>query len=328
MDDDLLHDLLEKYQQGTLTAAEKARLDAWYDRFDTTHAGLHPFANPEAEKAAEQRLQARIENSLQEAAGYATGRVVPLYRRWLYGAAAAFILLVLSFPLYRWLLKRNTMAPAPAMAWQNIVTPSGKMTKLTLADGSQVWLNANSSMRYPVAFSAASREVWLTDGEAFFDVSPDKQRPFIVHTDKLNVQVLGTSFNIRAYTQLDKVSIGVATGKVQVVQNTQPLGILTENKQLNWNRNTQTASILESDASQMGNWKEGLIRLDGASFIELAIMLKNVYGYQLNTRNKAVQQASFTATFRNTNKIEDVMKMICRTQQTKYQKQDSTITLY
>ncbi|HEY9262902.1 FecR family protein [Chitinophaga sp.] len=327
MDDDLLHDLLEKYQQGKLTAAEKAQLDAWYDRFDTTHAGMQPFANPEAEQAAAQRLQARIESSL-EAAGHTNGRVVPLYRRWLYGAAAAIILLLLSFPLYRWLLKRNTVATAPAMAWQNIVTPSGKMTKLTLADGSQVWLNANSSMRYPVAFSATNREIWLTDGEAFFDVSPDKQRPFIVHTDKLNVQVLGTSFNIRAYAQLDKVSIGVATGKVQVVRDAQPLGILTENKQLNWNRNTQKASILESDAAQMGNWKEGLIRLDGASFTELAIMIKNVYGYQLSTRNKVVQQASFTATFKNTNKIEDVMKMICRTQQVKYQRQDSTITLY
>jgi ferric-dicitrate binding protein FerR (iron transport regulator) len=327
VDDDLLHDLLGKYQQGTLTATEKAQLDAWYDRFDTTDAGLTPFAHPEAEKAAELRLQARIENSLQAATGH-SAKVVPLYRRWLYGAAAAVILLVLSFPLYRWLLKHNTMAPAPAMAWQNIVTPSGKMTRLTLADGSQVWLNANTSMRYPVAFSATNREVWLTDGEAFFDVSPDKQRPFIVHTDKLNVQVLGTSFNIRAYTQLDKVSIGVATGKVQVVQDAHPLGILTESKQLDWNRNTQAASILSSDAAHMGNWKEGLIRLDGASFTELAIMIKNVYGYQLNTRNKALQQASFTATFRNTNKIEDVMKMICRTQQTKYQQQDSTITLY
>lgn len=327
MDDDLLHDLLEKYQQGTLTAAEKAQLDAWYDRFDSSHAALQPFVGPSAEQEAEQRLRTRIESAL-EAAAQQTGKVVPLYRRWWYGVAAAVLLLVLAVPLYKWLTKRSTIAPSPAMAWENIATPSGKMMRLTLADGSTVWLNANSKMRYPAVFAATNREVWLNDGEAFFDISPDKQRPFIVHTGKLEVQVLGTTFNIRAYTQMDRVSIGVASGKVQVAQETQPLGVLTENKQLDWNRNTQAASIHESDAAHMGNWKEGLLRLDGASFTELSVMIKNVYGYQLNTRSKAVQQASFTATFRNTNQIEDVMKMICRTQQVKYQKQDSTITLY
>lgn len=325
VDDALLQDLLEKYRQGTLTAAEKKQLDNWYHHFDTTGAHLYPFADDADEMAAGQRLAARINDSLREAAGGA--RVAPLYRKWLYAAAAA-CLLVLATPLYKLWLKRSAAAPPPAMAWQTAGTPAGKMMKLTLSDGSQVWLNANSGIRYPAAFAAANREVWLTGGEAFFDISQDKKRPFIVHTGKLDVQVLGTSFNIRAYEELKQVSIGVASGKVQVVRDAQPLGVLTENKQLDWNRETQSSSIRESDAARMGNWKDGLIRLDGASFAELRIMIKNVYSYTLETRNKAMQQATFTATFRNSNKIDDVMKMICRTQQVKYRKQGSTITLY
>ena len=326
MDDALLQDLLEKYHQGTLTSAEKKQLDNWYNRFDTTGAHLYPFTDAGDEMQAGQRLAARISASLLAATGKA--RIVPLYRKWLYGAAAAVFLLLLTIPLYKLLLKQRVAAPSPAMALQTVNTPDGKMMKLTLADGSQVWLNANSGIRYPAAFAAANREVWLTDGEAFFDISPDKKHPFIVHTGKLDVQVLGTSFNIRAYKQLKKVSIGVASGKVQVVQDAQPLGVLTESKQLDWNQETQSSSIHESDAARMGNWKDGLIRLDGASFTELSIMIKNVYSYTLETRNKTMQQATFTATFRNSNKIDDVMKMICRTQQVKYRKQGSTITLY
>ncbi|CAL1519769.1 FecR domain-containing protein [Chitinophaga sp. MM2321] len=325
MDDILLQELVAKYRAGTLTAAERQQLDAWYAAFDTAGERLNPFVTATDEVTAKERLLGRIRNSLESAAPAET-KVVPMRRRFLYGAAAALLLLLAGVPLYRWIIKKEMPSVAPA--YQLAVTKPGKMMKLTLSDGSQVWLNASSGLRFPAEFTDSTREIWLTAGEAFFDVATDSKKPFIVHTGKLAVRVLGTSFNVRAYTELEKVNIGVATGKIQVMDSAGSLGILTESKQLNWNRENGTVEIKDYSAKQIGNWKDGLIRLDGASFNELRTTIKNVYGYTLNTSSKTLQQASFTATFKNTNNIEEVMKMICRIQQARYQQKDSIITLY
>ncbi|HVI44028.1 MAG TPA: FecR domain-containing protein [Chitinophaga sp.] len=321
MDETLLEQLLAKYHQGTITPEEQQQLDNWYASFDEVPA-TEPFRNALDEVSAKERLQARIMQSVE---GEQPVGIRRMRHRWLYSAAAVLLLITVSIPLYRWLNKPRTVAP---VIWQEASAKAGRMVAMTLSDGSRVWLNASSSLRYPAAFSDSSREIWLTEGEAFFDIAPDNKKPFIVHSGKLAVQVLGTSFNVCAYTQLKRVSISVATGKVQVQEAAKPLGILIASRQLNWDRETGATEIQDYDASRVGTWKDGLIRLDGASFSELAVTLKNIYGYTLTTSARRLQQASYTATFKNTGHITDVMKMICRMQQANYEKKDSVIVIY
>lgn len=97
-------------------------------------------------------------------------------------------------------------------AWNTLTVPSRLDYKIVLEDGTEVWLNAASSLRFPFSFSAGEREVYLA-GEAFFKVTKDARRPFIVHTGETDIRVLGTSFNINAYDD-HTTTLALVEGKV------------------------------------------------------------------------------------------------------------------
>ncbi len=96
-----------------------------------------------------------------------------------------------------------------------VVTKPGSQTHLVLVDGTEVWLNANSKLTYGEDFNGKTRDVYLS-GEAFFDVESNPQLPFIIHTDKVNVKVTGTTFNVRAYPDEKQVETSLIHGKVEV----------------------------------------------------------------------------------------------------------------
>lgn len=100
-------------------------------------------------------------------------------------------------------------------------TPNGKITKLTLSDGTKVWLNMGSHLEYPEVFGKTSREVTI-EGEAFFDVAKDAHAPFLVHAGHLTVHVLGTSFNVKAYPEDKDIETTLISGRVKVRLNDEP----------------------------------------------------------------------------------------------------------
>lgn len=110
----------------------------------------------------------------------------------------------------------------PATAKSEVVTRKGTTTTITLPDGTKVWLNADSKLSYPETFKGKkTREVTLT-GEAYFDVSRDSICPFVIHTDKINIQVLGTAFNVKSYPQDETVETALIHGKIAVTFNDRP----------------------------------------------------------------------------------------------------------
>jgi transmembrane sensor len=102
-----------------------------------------------------------------------------------------------------------------SLAWQEKYTARKTMSKMILADGSSVTMNADSRLKYPVSFDGPNREVYLT-GEAFFDIQKDPEHPFIIHTDKMNIRVLGTSFNVRSYPGDAVMETTLLQGSVEV----------------------------------------------------------------------------------------------------------------
>ncbi|QJB30023.1 FecR domain-containing protein [Chitinophaga oryzae] len=133
--------------------------------------------------------------------------------RW---AAAAVLLVVAGTSMWRMARKKPA---APAL--QQISAPMGSTIKALLPDGTQVWINAGSQISYDARFAGKSRDVNVT-GEVFFDVAADDNKPFIVHSDNLAIQVLGTSFNVKAYGDDQKAEVAVITGKVQVMMRNSP----------------------------------------------------------------------------------------------------------
>ena len=109
----------------------------------------------------------------------------------------------------------------PALVYNTIDIPIGGEYQLVLADGTKVWLNADSKLRFPVSFTAERREVYL-EGEAYFEVAKDSEHPFIVHISRGAIEVLGTGFNVRDYREEQKTVTTLVQGKVVYRPERQP----------------------------------------------------------------------------------------------------------
>ena len=132
-------------------------------------------------------------------------------------------------------------------AMNTITVPAGQRANLTLADGTNVWLNARSEMRYPAVFTGNKREITL-DGEAYFEVTHNEDKPFVVQTNKCNVEVLGTKFNVEAYSDSEDFCTSLMEGSVRVSDKRNPSEtlVLAPNQQVSLiNGHLQSKSIEE-----------------------------------------------------------------------------------
>jgi ferric-dicitrate binding protein FerR (iron transport regulator) len=145
----------------------------------------------------------------------------PFYTRWItYVAAAVFIIfIIILYPLVGITGKTNKVATSTA--GNEITVNPGAKTKLRLPDGTHVWVNSDSKLSYSGTFKGPLREVYL-DGEAYFDVVKDKTRPFIVHTGGIDIRVLGTAFNVKAYKTESTIEATLIHGLIEVTKPDQP----------------------------------------------------------------------------------------------------------
>ena len=146
----------------------------------------------------------------------------PFYKSWVtYAAAAVFIVAVIFlYPLIADTGKTNEVA-SPIRPFNEITINPGSRTKVQLPDGSQVWVNSGSHLTYEGNFKGNTREVQL-DGEAYFDVAKDASRPFIVHTSNIDIKVLGTAFNVKAYKTEATIEATLIHGSIEVINKSQP----------------------------------------------------------------------------------------------------------
>lgn len=199
--------LLRRYQSGQATAEETRRLEAWYD---SVGAELEQAVDSVEDEAVQQRMWAYIQ---KETDSQTIVQPMPVYRQsWFRVAASVLLLLGLfGYGLWQWSDGRNDPVELLSVQMNNTQQPM----HIRLDDGSDVTLEPGSFLRYPSHFSATKREVFLT-GEAFFSVTRQPQRPFMVVTDRVVTRVLGTSFRVKAFGGKANVSVTVRTGKVSV----------------------------------------------------------------------------------------------------------------
>jgi len=164
-------------------------------------------------------------------------------------------------------------------------TPKGGQYQVTLSDGTQVWLNAASTLTYPIEFDDHSRQVTL-DGEAYFAVAKDKARPFIVNTAKQRVEVLGTSFNINAYSNETATKTTLLTGSVRVNIATDASEnghgrILVPNQQSIVRDHAHEITIHDVDPQSAIAWKNGLFNFHGLSVDESLKQVERWYDIRI-----------------------------------------------
>lgn len=192
--------------------------------------------------------------------------------------------------------------------FNELIIPHGGEFRLHLADGSSVILNSGSKLRYPVRFTGTSRIVYL-EGEACFNVAKDTGKPFIVRTDKADVRVLGTLFNVSAYQEDENTEITLAKGSVQVEAGSQP-ALLVPNRQLVLNNKTGKSEIREVDASLYLAWTTGVLQFDALPLEQLMVKLNRWFDVDYEFKSEQLRKVHFTGAFRRYDDISYILEVI------------------
>jgi len=224
-------------------------------------------------------------------------------RRWLIAASLA-ALIGISAWLY---MSRPARQP---VVMKTLTTRRGQVASIVLEDGTKVWMNAASTLQYPASFSGNTRDVQL-EGEAYFEVAPDVKKAFIIHTDKISTQVVGTSFNISAYGESAQINVAVLTGSVKVMQEDgrQPAEYVTPHQQLVYSKREQRFSISKKfNAGSAAAWKDGKLAFTETPLAEVLQQLQRRYNARISA-DTAIQQCLISADFSNES-LEDVLAVL------------------
>ena len=201
---------------------------------------------------------------------------------------------------------RSGARSSSKVLYNTISTPNGGQYQLTLADGSQVWLNAVSSIRFPVSFTGKERRVEIT-GEVYFEVAKNQSMPFIVSVDGAEVQVLGTHFNVMAYRDESMLETTLLEGSVKFIKDNNA-SMLKPGQQLQLTQKGQLKVVSGVDLTKVVAWKNGFFDFNGLNFETVARKLSRWYNVDV-VYNKKIDDLFYAQIPRNT-KLSDVLKAL------------------
>ncbi len=204
---------------------------------------------------------------------------------------------------------------------QTIHVPAGQNAQLTLADGSKVWLNAGSTLNFPTRFVEGKRQVTL-EGEGFFEVKANKEKPFIVSTSIYDIKALGTSFNVNAYKQSKEFETALLTGKVEISDRITARALsLTPNNRAVLGNNGLSVVPIESKDYYL--WREGILYFD-EPLTEVLDKLKLYFDVNINVKNKSVleNKRHCTGKFRTRDGLDHILNVLQLTNHFTYKKDE------
>ena len=253
-------------------------------------------------------LNARVVSQKRQKFGHSQNRL-----KWL--AIAATVTLVAGFSYYFSTLWDTELPENYAQRTSLTIreNPRGMKSSLVLSDGSRVVLNALSRISFPHPLEEPYREVHL-EGEAFFDIKEDPNRPFRVFTGGMVTTVLGTSFNVRAYPQDSEVRVALATGKVLIdnLDQAAKTQVLQPGEELVYMKAKDTFHKTRFDAKEILSWKDNILFFKNADESTVMSRLENWYGVDIELLNKTAKRWSINAEF-DDRSLEHVLRTLSYT---------------
>ena len=333
-------ELLDKYFKKQITFSEQQVLENWIDESEEKtllfneidsdiKAGL-PFPGNFNEDTFQTWSELK--------ADYAIPRNFSMPFKKLYRIAAAIMIpLLLLGGLGGVFISNSLIKYNSNNTFTTIYSPGGQKTRVTLPDKSIVWLNAKTTLRYASAFNAKQRSVYI-DGEAFFDVTHDKTRPFIVKTSTINIKVYGTTFNVKAYKGDDVTEATLVKGKISIegmnvlgkdgneiiihpnetfryvkegaAYNSAKLSeSTTKNKNVSKRVDPIVQIVQKVDVAPIVAWKDGKLNFKNESFSTLAYKLEQWYDVKIHFEDSEAQEIKYTGQFEKEN-INQVLRYL------------------
>jgi ferric-dicitrate binding protein FerR (iron transport regulator) len=333
MDNERYHCLITKSITGEITSEERKELDILLsespslqeryrliEKFWKQEVFYHQSSDPDE---ALQKILDKInkDKSISKSKHLFFPRLKQL-------AAAAVIILMIGIGIFSY---QHFFLQNPVALIEKY-NGTGTRSMLTLSDGTQIWLNADSKISYPKIFHSESREVYLK-GEAFFKVASDTAKPFYIHLSNASIKVLGTSFNVKAYSNEERIQTSVVSGKVAFMPRVPNSSVYADTLLLTKSNKVTYAipsgEILTETTNTLDDkeWINGRLIYKSETLETISKELERNFGKKVSIKNPKLAQHRFTATFDEPS-LNEIMYYLSLTNQFKYSITDSTLVIY
>lgn len=227
--------------------------------------------------------------------------------KWMIRMAAAAILIAVCTAAILFLAN----PPAKNQRVASLLNQQKENRLVYLKDGSSIILSPGSQLNYPPSFNDLDkREVYL-EGEAFFNISHHPSKRFIVHTKKLEITVLGTAFNIKAFPGNADITVTVSRGKVKISANDKNLGLITRGQQIIYDKSRGNSIQKTVNADSNLAWKKQDLLLDDVTVGEAVKLLEDKFDVNISVSDSEIETKRFTTVFLRTESLEQVLRSIC-----------------
>ncbi len=306
--------LLKNFSEGKYSFRDYKRISSWFEdssmRGELESAiGQHWYEFPGARDESEKDLSI-IYDQLREQIRREQPSTISLQKRMIriYSKIAAVLMLPLLIVTIVILLHKNNIDTS---SWAEIYAPPGARTLFVLPDGSKGWLNSNTKLKYPLNFRS-NRHLDLS-GEAYFEVTKNKDYPFVVTTPNLDVMVTGTIFSVSALREENTTEVILQEGVVEV--NNSGIGltsVMKPDQKFVIDNQSKKYQISSVNAQQYNAWKDGMLIFRNEPLDDVFKRLSRWYNVKINVADEQIKKYKYRATFKN-EPIEEVISLIALT---------------
>ena len=208
----------------------------------------------------------------------------------------------------------------------HLVIPKGKTYQLLLADGTRIWLNSETELTYPTQFTGDTREITLI-GEAYFEVAKNKEKPFIVHANGMDVNVLGTSFNVSCYTSDNIFSTTLIEGSVSVKTGKNKEETITPSEQFIYNKKKAQTAIQTENTEFYTSWINGEYIFKDTALEEIVKKLQRWYDFSVNYEDESLKNNRYSLIVDRNTDLDHLLEVISYTSDIKLERTNNIINI-
>ena len=323
---DDMHSLIAKQLTAQLSEAEASELEDWKlansENLQEYNDFVALWAQSGSLKMPNPINQFEAQSAIRKKAGINTSKTK--WINWAVQAAAVVVLSLIFSGIYNSLNNNRVQSVADNSSpiYQEIKAAYGTQAKVELADGTKVFLNSGSKLRFPQTFANKQQRTVFLDGEGYFEVTKNKEQSFIVQANKLNIRVLGTKFNVDAYTDNASISVALVEGSVMLQGNAgnlnKDLMELKPNQVATLNPTDQTLSKTDvPDLYKYTAWINGRIVFYGDPIQTVVKKLEKWYNVEIVISDSKLEDYKFTGTFIN-EPLEQILNVLSMSSQMTY----------
>lgn len=308
-------EILHKFFRGTTTHQEEVEIRAWLEASKKNEAAFFQerllYDSVLLNKGAEENRANKIKP-----------RKIGFWNSFMRVAAIFLFLTTAGLLINKQIEDQNT-----SHQLHTVIVPPGQRINLILADNSSIWLNANTTFKYPSQFSKKQREVYL-DGEAYFDVSTDEKHPFIVNTTQGGVKVTGTTFNVLAYSKYGKFETSLFEGKVGVYlkdSKEEIIDIRPTQKTIFRDGKLEIRNIEDYDQFL---WTKGLIAFNNKQLEEILSVLEQYFDTKIQIDTTSLPDNTYTGKFRQSDGIDYALRVLQKSIHFTYERDNEEQIIY